>query len=101
MGSLWRPVLRQAIHSRRLVIWLDRRRLAGDPWYDRTAMISECAEGGDRWPPLLPSQFTERLDARAFTEGKDDKALVSRLYASAFREEMRRATRRHASLLVG
>ena len=80
---------------------LIRRRLAGDPWYDRSAMISECAEGGDRWPPLLPSQFTERLDARAFTEGKDDKALVSRLYASAFREEMRRATRRHASLLVG
>ncbi|EOD16896.1 hypothetical protein EMIHUDRAFT_451501 [Emiliania huxleyi CCMP1516] len=68
-------------------------RLAGDPWYDRSAMISECAEGGDRWPPLLPSQFTERLDARAFTEGKDDKALVSRLYAGAFREEMRRATR--------
>mmetsp|Transcript_27129 Transcript_27129/g.91337 ORF Transcript_27129/g.91337 Transcript_27129/m.91337 type:complete len:165 (+) Transcript_27129:381-875(+) len=67
--------------------------LAGDPWFDRSALIAACEGGDDRQPPLLPSQFTERLDARAYTEGKDDKALVSRLYAGAFCKEMGRATR--------
>jgi len=75
-----------------VVIGLSRC-LAGDPWFDRSALIAACEGGDDRQPPLLPSQFTERLDARAYTEGKDDKALVSRLYAGAFCKEMGRATR--------
>ena len=47
--------------------------------------------GGGRPPPLLPEQFAERLEAKRFTNGKDDKPLVARLYKQAFEEEFGKA----------
>ena len=47
-------------------------------------LVETCARGGSRPPPLLPSQFEESLETKAFTNGKSDKPLVSALYARAF-----------------
>eukprot|EP00966_Prymnesium_polylepis_P242701 5612824-Prymnesium_polylepis.1 len=57
----------------------------------RRDVVNSCAMGGGRPPPLLPEQFAERLEAKRFTNGKDDKPLVARLYKQAFEEEFGKA----------
>ena len=69
---------------------LDLGKLKGD---ERTAgdVVRSCAMGGGRPAPLLPEQFAERLEAKRFTNGKDDKPLVAGLYKQAFEEEFGKA----------
>ena len=43
-------------------------------------IIEACTKGGGRRPPLTPEQFDEEVSKRAFTNGKDDKPLVQKLY---------------------
>ena len=57
------------------------------------SLIQECTRGGGRRPPLLPSAFAAELEAKSFTNGKDDKPLVKRLYEAAFREQFGKATK--------
>ena len=47
---------------------------------------------GGRRPPLLPSAFAAELESKSFTNGKDDKPLVKRLYEAAFEEQFGKAT---------
>jgi len=65
--------------------------------YERNAIdvIASCARGGSRPAPLLPEQFAERLEAKRFTNGKDDKPLVAGLYKQAFEEEFGKAETLH------
>ena len=51
---------------------------AGEYDYDR--LIGDCVQYGGRRPPLLPSAFAAELEKKSFTNGKDDKPLVKRLY---------------------
>ena len=46
-----------------------------------------------RRPPLLPSAFAAELEKKSFTNGKDDKPLVKRLYEAAFEEQFGKATK--------
>ena len=54
--------------------------------------IDDCTVGGGRRPPLLPSRFAAELETKSFTNGKDDKPLVKRLYEAAFEEQFGKAT---------
>ena len=58
---------------------------------DYHAVLGSCAMGGGRPAPLLPGQFAERLEAKRFTNGKDDKPLVAGLYKQAFEDEFGKA----------
>ena len=59
---------------------------------------ARCAPRGgscqtrQRRPPLLPSAFAAELEKKSFTNGKDDKPLVKRLYEAAFEEQFGKAT---------
>ena len=50
---------------------LDLGLLKGDE-EDRRAIIEVCALGGGRVPPLLPDEYVAALEAKTFTNGKDD-----------------------------
>ena len=60
--------------------------------YDRDRFILDCIQDGGRRPPLLPSAFAAELETKSFTNGKDDKPLVKRLYEAAFQEQFGEAT---------
>merc|ERR1719181_2599180 len=55
-------------------------------------LIEDCTQDGSRRPPLLPSAFAAELETKSFTNGKDDKPLVKRLYEAAFEEQFGKAT---------
>merc|ERR1719238_1158285 len=55
-------------------------------------LIGDCVQAGGRRPPLLPSAFAAELEKKSFTNGKDDKPLVKRLYEAAFEEQFGKAT---------
>ena len=59
--------------------------------YHFNNLILDCTKGGRR-PPLLPSVFAAELESKSFTNGKDDKPLVKRLYEAAFDEQFGKAT---------
>ena len=40
----------------------------------------------------MPSAFAAELETKSFTNGKDDKPLVKRLYEAAFEEQFGKAT---------
>jgi len=65
----------------------------------RRALIEECTQGGGRRPPMLPSVFAAELESKSFTNGKDDKPLVSRLYEGAFKEQFAKVTKLDYSCL--
>jgi len=51
---------------------------------DKATIIAICTQGGGRQPPLLPDQFDSVVVAKTFTNGKDDRPLVAKLYRAAF-----------------
>ncbi|EOD12936.1 hypothetical protein EMIHUDRAFT_104080 [Emiliania huxleyi CCMP1516] len=60
--------------------------------YNYWSLRADCTKGGGRRPPLLPSAFAAELETKSFTNGKDDKPLVKRLYEAAFKEQFGKAT---------
>ncbi|EOD17328.1 hypothetical protein EMIHUDRAFT_355829, partial [Emiliania huxleyi CCMP1516] len=60
--------------------------------YDWNSLTDDCTQDGGRRPPLLPSAFAAELEKKSFTNGKDDKPLVKRLYEAAFKEQFGKAT---------
>ncbi|EOD35128.1 hypothetical protein EMIHUDRAFT_373341, partial [Emiliania huxleyi CCMP1516] len=60
--------------------------------YGYNSLIDDCTQEGGRRPPLLPSAFAAELEKKSFTNGKDDKPLVKRLYEAAFKEQFGKAT---------
>ncbi|EOD05795.1 hypothetical protein EMIHUDRAFT_466011 [Emiliania huxleyi CCMP1516] len=71
---------------------LDLRLMRDEEEYSCVSLVDECTKGGGRRPPLLPSQFAAELETKSFTNGKDDKPLVTRLYKDAFEEQFGKAT---------
>jgi len=61
--------------------------------YNYISLRDDCTQDGGRRPPLLPSAFAAELETKSFTNGKDDKPLVKRLYEAAFEEQFGKATR--------
>ncbi|EOD10767.1 hypothetical protein EMIHUDRAFT_447308, partial [Emiliania huxleyi CCMP1516] len=66
--------------------------MRGGKEYDCNSLIDDCVQEGGRRPPLLPSAFAAELEKKSFTNGKDDKPLVERLYEAAFEEQFGKAT---------
>uniref|UniRef100_A0A0D3JGR7 Uncharacterized protein n=2 Tax=Emiliania huxleyi TaxID=2903 RepID=A0A0D3JGR7_EMIH1 len=60
--------------------------------YGSDSLVDDCTKAGGRRPPLLPSAFAAELEKKSFTNGKDDKPLVKRLYEAAFKEQFGKAT---------
>lgn len=54
-----------------------------------------CVAGGGRRPPLTPAMFQQELEEKVFTNEKDDKPLVTRLYTEAFYDHMGTVTQLH------
>ena len=77
----WLPLARPRPDARRQGVRLPQPSLIGD-----------CTQDGGRRPPLLPSAFAAELESKSFTNGKDDKPLVKRLYEAAFKERFGKAT---------
>ena len=71
---------------------LDLGLMCDNKEYDWKSLIEDCTKGGGRRPPLLPSAFAAELESKSFTNGKDDKPLVKRLYEGAFEEQFGKAT---------
>ena len=71
---------------------LDIGRLREDKEYTYEELIEECTKGGGHCPPLLPTQFAAELETKTFTNGKDDKPLVKRMYEATFEEQFGKAT---------
>lgn len=60
---------------------------------DYNSIIELCTQGSARRAPLLPAEFTEALNQRAFTNRKDDGLLVNNLYERAYELELGRVKR--------
>ncbi|EOD29108.1 hypothetical protein EMIHUDRAFT_365906 [Emiliania huxleyi CCMP1516] len=71
---------------------LDLGKMRDGKEYDFDSLTNACVQAGGRRPPLLPSAFAEELETKSFTNGKDDKPLVKRLYEAAFEEQFGKAT---------
>uniref|UniRef100_A0A0D3KKN8 Uncharacterized protein n=1 Tax=Emiliania huxleyi (strain CCMP1516) TaxID=280463 RepID=A0A0D3KKN8_EMIH1 len=71
---------------------LDLGKMRDGVKYDCDSLIDDCTQAGGRRPPLLPSAFAAELEKKSFTNGKDDKPLVKRLYEAAFNEQFGKAT---------
>ena len=71
---------------------LDLGKMHDGKEYDCDSLIRDCTQSGGRRPPLLPSAFAAELEDKSFTNGKDDKPLVERLYEAAFQEQFGKAT---------
>ncbi|EOD21547.1 hypothetical protein EMIHUDRAFT_368691, partial [Emiliania huxleyi CCMP1516] len=66
--------------------------MRGGKEYDYWSLREDCTKDGGRRPPLLPSAFAAELEKKSFTNGKDDKPLVKRLYEAALEEQFGKAT---------
>ena len=71
---------------------LDLGQMRDGKKYECHSLIADCTHAGGRRPPLLPSAFAAELETKSFTNGKDDKPLVKRLYEAAFEEQFGKAT---------
>ena len=71
---------------------LDLGKMHDGKEYDHDSLTEDCTHDGGRRPPLLPSAFAAELETKSFTNGKDDKPLVKRLYEAAFEEQFGKAT---------
>ncbi|EOD19123.1 hypothetical protein EMIHUDRAFT_369653, partial [Emiliania huxleyi CCMP1516] len=71
---------------------LDLGKMRDGVEYDYWSLRDDCTQDGGRRPPLLPSAFAAELEKKSFTNGKDDKPLVKRLYEAAFEEQFGKAT---------
>ena len=67
--------------------------LMGKNTISRPQLLAECThiEGGRR-PPVTPAIFEQEVETKSFTNGKDDKPLVVRLYKDAFSQQFKLAT---------
>ncbi|EOD17292.1 hypothetical protein EMIHUDRAFT_118597 [Emiliania huxleyi CCMP1516] len=72
---------------------LDLGKMRAGTEYDCYSLAIDCTQDGGRRPPLLPSAFAAELESKSFTNGKDDKPLVKRLYEAAFKEQFGKATK--------
>ena len=61
-------------------------------------VVKRCTHSGGREPPLLPNDFEAQLETKTFTNGKDDKPLVARLYRDAFAVQMRNVSLDYSQL---
>jgi len=84
--SSWASLTKDGILS------LDLGKMSDGEEYDCRILMRDCTQGGGRRPPLLPSAFAAELETKSFTNGKDDKPLVKRLYEAAFQEQFGKAT---------
>ena len=71
---------------------LDLGKMRAGKEYDWGDLTDDCTQDGGRRPALLPSAFAAELEKKSFTNGKDDKPLVKRLYEAAFEEQFGKAT---------
>uniref|UniRef100_A0A0D3KW40 Uncharacterized protein n=2 Tax=Emiliania huxleyi TaxID=2903 RepID=A0A0D3KW40_EMIH1 len=71
---------------------LDLGKMRAGKEYYLGSLVDDCRKEGGRRPPLLPSAFAAELETKSFTNGKDDKPLVKRLYEDAFQEQFGKAT---------
>ena len=71
---------------------LDLGKMRDGVEYNWRSLGMDCTRDGGRRPPLLPSAFAAELETKSFTNGKDDKPLVKRLYEAAFEEQFGKAT---------
>ena len=71
---------------------LDLGKMRAGVEYGYSSLRVDCTQDGGRRPPLLPSAFAAELEKKSFTNGKDDKPLVKRLYEAAFEEQFGKAT---------
>ncbi|EOD38905.1 hypothetical protein EMIHUDRAFT_224042 [Emiliania huxleyi CCMP1516] len=71
---------------------LDLGKMRAGKEYDFDSLTLDCTQEGGRCPPLLASAFAAELEKKSFTNGKDDKPLVKRLYEVAFKEQFGKAT---------
>ncbi|EOD28184.1 hypothetical protein EMIHUDRAFT_254128 [Emiliania huxleyi CCMP1516] len=71
---------------------LDLGKMRAGVEYGLNSLLGDCTQDGGRRPPLLPSAFAAELETKSFTNGKDDKPLVKRLYEAAFKEQFGKAT---------
>ena len=71
---------------------LDLGKMRDGKEYGWSSLRDDCTQDGGRRPPLLPSAFAAELETKSFTNGKDDKPLVKRLYEAAFEEQFGKAT---------
>ena len=60
--------------------------------FPRVGLVKQCTQGGGRLPPPLPADFARLIEDKSFTNGKDDRPLVVRLYAEAFERNMGQAS---------
>ena len=58
---------------------------------DLKAIIDVCTQGGARRPPMTPADFLDELEAKSFTNGKEDRPKVGELYRKGFEMEMGQA----------
>ena len=72
---------------------LDLGKMRAGEEYGYSSLTDDCIQDGGRRPPLLPSAFAAELEKKSFTNGKDDKPLVKRLYEAAFEEQFDKATK--------
>ncbi|CAK0819090.1 unnamed protein product [Prorocentrum cordatum] len=56
---------------------------------DYSDLVSTCTAG--RRAPLLPDAFDVQLQSKGFTNGKDDRPRVAKLYRSAFAQRFEAA----------
>ena len=60
--------------------------------YPYEAMRDECTLNGTRPAPLTPDAFAASMAGKGFTNGKDDRPLVIRLYADHFHHHFAKVT---------
>eukprot|EP00966_Prymnesium_polylepis_P118842 2747005-Prymnesium_polylepis.1 len=56
-------------------------------------IVEACTKGAGRLPPMMPDDFVEELEAKSFTNGKEDRPMVGTLYRAAFEKQMGEAIR--------
>jgi len=62
-------------------------------------LVRECTTAGGRRPPLVPEKFALQLETKGFTNGKEDRPLVNRIYRLGFEQQFRSAVTLNYSLL--
>ena len=54
-------------------------------------IMDKCTQGGGRLPPITPEGFAAAVQDKTFTNGKDDKPLVTELYRKEFAKQFGKA----------
>jgi len=62
---------------------------------DYDSIVSACTMGGGRMAPVPPNEFAKALECKTFTNGKEDRPVVTALQAAAYEWEFRMADELH------